>query len=175
MGFDTKYRPLRYKDVCGQDAIKRVLRKFVSSGRGFDQSYLFAGPYGSGKTTLGRILARSLLCDNPQDGESCGSCDSCLSILKGSSENFVEFDAATNSGKSEIKKILEEIQYTTFSGGKRLYLMDEAHRLSKDALDALLKPMEEGKLVCIFATTEPEKMRATVIYRCAPNFVIESV
>jgi hypothetical protein len=102
--------------------------------------------------------------------------------MGGSSENFFEIDAATNSGKDSIRKIVDEIQYSTFSGNRRLYLFDESHRLSTDALDALLKPMEDcvpgsqdKSLVCIFCTTEPEKMRATVLSRCAPAFVIKPV
>jgi DNA polymerase III gamma/tau subunit len=96
--------------------------------------------------------------------------------------NFVEIDAATNSGKADIQKITEELQYNTYSGGRKLYLFDESHQLSKDALDALLKPLEENiagsddkKLVCIFCTTEPEKMRNTILSRCAPAFIIKPV
>lgn len=183
MSYDTKYRPRVYDDVIGQDNTVRVLRQFVKTGRGSHQSYLFAGPYGSGKTTLGRILARALLCESPKDGNPCDACTSCKSILEGgSSENLTEVDAATNSGKDSIRKILEEIQYSTFSGGRRVYLFDEAHQLSKDALDALLKPMEDcipgsedKTLVCIFCTTEPEKMRATILSRCAPAFVVQPI
>lgn len=180
MALDTKYRPTRFEDVLGQSSTVQILREFVSSGAGFRQSYLFCGPFGSGKTTLGRILARSLLCDNPVNGNPCDKCPSCLSILdNGSSVDFVEVDAATNSGKDNIKRITEQIQYASFSGKRRIYLFDEAHQLSRDALDALLKPMEDciagsddKKLVCIFCTTEPEKMRTTVVSRCAPAFVI---
>jgi len=96
--------------------------------------------------------------------------------------DFVEVDAATNSGKADVQKITEEIQYSTFSGKRRIYLFDEAHQLSKDALDALLKPLEEvipgtqeKRLICIFCTTEPEKMKATIFSRCAPTFVIQPV
>lgn len=180
MALDTKYRPLQFSEVLGQDATVSILREFVRSGAGLRQSYLFAGPFGSGKTTLGRILARSLLCDTPVDGEACGSCSSCVEILEtGGSADFVEVDAATNSGKDNIRKIVESLQYTSFSGKRRIYLFDEAHQLSRDALDALLKPMEDSdpgsedkRLVCIFATTEPEKMRTTVVSRCAPPFII---
>lgn len=180
MALDTKYRPTRFEDVLGQSSTVQILREFVSTGAGFRQSYLFCGPFGSGKTTLGRILARSLLCDNPVNGDPCDQCPSCLSILEnGSSVDFVEVDAATNSGKDNIKRITEQIQYASFSGKRRIYLFDEAHQLSRDALDALLKPMEDSiagsedkKLVCIFCTTEPEKMRTTVVSRCAPAFVI---
>lgn len=181
MSLDTKHRPTRYADVLGQDATKTILRQFVATGKGFEQSYLFAGPYGSGKTTLGRILARALLCDAPVDGEPCDQCPSCLDMLKGAvSETFTEVDAATNSGKADVQRITEELQYQSFSGKRKLYLFDESHQLSKEALDALLKPLEENlqgssdkKLVCIFCTTEPEKMRATILSRCAPAFVIK--
>lgn len=179
MGLDTKYRPHTFNDVLGQESAIKVIKRFVETKQGFQQSYLFCGPYGSGKTTLGRILARALLCDNPQGGNPCDECDSCLNMLSGSHECFIEVDAATNSGKSEIKKIVSELEYSSFSGKKTLYLFDESHQLSKDALDALLKPLEENmkgsedkKLVCIFCTTEPEKMRATILSRCAPAFVI---
>lgn len=180
MALDTKYRPRRYEDVLGQDATVDILREFVRSGAGFHQGYLFCGPHGNGKTTLGRILARALLCENPQDGNPCDECGSCRSLLeKGSSECFAEMDAATKSGKANILQLTEELEYSTFSGKRRIYLFDEAHQLSRQALDALLKPMEEfvpgtqdKQLVCIFCTTEPEKMRNTVFSRCAPAFTI---
>ncbi|NBR01253.1 MAG: hypothetical protein EBT97_12565, partial [Actinobacteria bacterium] len=137
----------------------------------------------SHNTTMGRILARALLCDAPVDGDPCDKCTSCTSILeRGTAECFTEFDAATNSGKDDIRAIVETLNYDTFSGKRRIYLMDEAHRLSKDALDALLKPMEDTvqgsedkMLVCIFCTTEPERMRSTIFSRCAPAFVIRRV
>lgn len=182
MSLDTKYRPITYDDVLGQKTSIKTLKGLVSNGAGWRQSYLFAGPFGSGKTTLGRILARALLCESPVEGNPCDQCASCLSMINGGSTNFVEVDAATNSGKADIKKILEELDYSSFSGNKRLYLFDEAHQLSEKALDALLKPMEENskgtmdkRLVVIFATTEPEKMRQTVLSRCAPAFIIHHV
>lgn len=183
MALDTKYRPTRFEDVIGQENTVRVLREFVRRGTGFHQSYLFYGGHGSGKTTLGRILARALLCESPQDGNPCDACVSCRSILdRGSSECFIEVDAATNSGKDDVRRIVETLQYDTFSGKRRIYLFDESHRLSKDALDALLKPMEDTApgsddklLICIFCTTEPERMRMTILSRCAPAFGIRRV
>jgi len=180
VAFDTKYRPTRFEDVLGQPATVQILREIIKAGAGYRQSYLFCGPFGSGKTTLGRILARGLLCDSPVNGAPCDRCPSCLNILQtGSSVDFVEVDAATNSGKDNIRRIIEQIAYSSFSGKRRIYLFDEAHQLSRDALDALLKPMEDNvpgtqdkRLICIFCTTEPEKMRATVVSRCAPAFLI---
>lgn len=182
MSLDIKYRPRIYSDVLGQESTIQILKEFVRSGRGFQQSYLFCGGHGSGKTTLGRIMARALLCDAPVDGEPCDLCHSCKAFLdQGGSADFVEFDAATNSGKADIKAITDEIAYSTFSGKRRLYLFDESHQLSKDALDALLKYLEDTfpgsedkKLTCIFCTTEPEKMRATILSRCAPAFMVQA-
>lgn len=183
MALDTKYRPRTYEDVLGQEAATAVLRQFIKEKRGFHQSYVFCGQHGSGKTTMGRILARALLCSNPQEGIPCDDCHSCKVFLDGGThECFEELDAATKSGKSDLSKIVEDVTYSTFSGKRRIYLFDESHRLSKQALDALLKPMEdtvEGsedkKLVCIFCTTEPEKMVSTIFSRCAPAFVIRAV
>ena len=184
MSLDTKFRPIKFADVLGQESTVKILRQFIASGTGFRQSYLFAGAWGSGKTTLARILARGLLCDKPTpEGDPCDQCPTCLSLIeKGSAIDFVEFDAATHSGKADILKITEDLEYGSFSGKRKIYLIDESHSLSKEALDGLLKPLEENfagsfdkKLVCIFCTTEPEKMRATILSRCAPTFVIRSV
>jgi DNA polymerase III subunit gamma/tau len=182
MALDTKYRPQTYDDVLGQEATVTVLQQYVKEGRGFHQSYVFCGQHGSGKTTLGRILARALLCENPVGGSPCDQCSSCRTFLEGGThECFEELDAATRSGKGDLSRIIEDVQYSTVSGKRRIYLFDESHRLSKQALDALLKPMEDNvlgsedkRLVCIFCTTEPEKMVGTIFSRCAPSFVIRS-
>jgi len=180
MALDTRYRPQTYDDVLGQEATVSVLKQFVVEGRGYHQSYVFCGQHGSGKTTTGRILARALLCEAPVDGAPCDECPSCLTLLRGEvHECFVELDAATKSGKADLAQIIEDVSYSTVSGKRRIYLFDESHRMSKQALDVLLKPMEDNilgsedkKLVCIFCTTEPEKMVSTIFSRCAPAFRI---
>ncbi len=182
MALDTRYRPRNYDDVLGQGATVAVLKQFVVEGCGFHQSYVFCGQHGSGKTTLGRILARALLCEDPVDGAPCDQCESCLTFLSGDThECFEELDAATKSGKADLGRIIEDVSYSTVSGKRRIYLFDESHRLSKQALDVLLKPMEDNtpgsddkRLVCIFCTTEPEKMVGTIFSRCAPAFKIRS-
>jgi len=183
VSLDTKYRPLIYDDVLGQEGTITVLKEFVKAGQGFQQSYLFGGPWGSGKTTLGRLLARALLCESPDDGNPCDKCDSCVSILEtGTHEAFIEVDAATNSGKADVAKIVEDLEFGTYSGKRRIYLWDECHELSRSAMDAMLLPLEEcmpgsqdKKLICIFCTTEPEKMRPAILSRCAPAFIIRPV
>jgi DNA polymerase III subunit gamma/tau len=183
LALDTKYRPLNYSDVLGQESTVEILKRIVVEGHGFHQSYVFCGLHGGGKTTLGRILSRALLCESPISGEPCNECTSCVAILeRGNNECFIELDAATKSGKADITKITEDVTYSTFSGKRRVYLFDEAHQLSKQALDAMLKPMEDNvhgsedkQLICIFCTTEPSKMRSTIFSRCAPAFVIKSV
>jgi DNA polymerase-3 subunit gamma/tau len=125
VSLDTKYRPLRYSDVLGQEATIAVCKEYVRQGHGFRQSYVFAGGHGGGKTTLGRILARALLCEAPVEGEPCDQCLSCTSMLADKSEGFIEVDAATNSGKDHVRRITEEAQFGTYSGQRRLYLFDE--------------------------------------------------
>jgi DNA polymerase III subunit gamma/tau len=184
MGLDTLYRPIRFEDVVGQETTVSVLRSVVREGSGFRQSYVFAGAYGSGKTTLARILARALLCSEPQDGNPCDRCESCESFLAAGGkahDSFVEVDAANHSGKADIGQIREDVMYSSFSGRRRIYLFDEAHQLSSQAMDALLLLLEEPispegdkRLVCIFCTTELDKMREAILSRCAPSFRVQT-
>lgn len=182
MSLDDKYRPRVYADVLGQDGTIQILKELVRQGRGFRQSYVFAGQYGSGKTTQARILARALLCESPVNGEPCDQCVSCKTMLDAdrSHDDFVEVDAANHSKKEDIAKIVEDIQFGSFSGKQKVYLFDESHELSKSAMDALLLPLEntragssDKQLVCIFCTTEPAKMRPAILSRCAPVFKIQ--
>lgn len=177
MGFDTKYRPDRFEDVIGQDSTVNILRRLLSRGEVFQKSYVFAGPSGTGKTTTARILARAMLCPDrdPGTGEPCNKCPSCQEILdRGESPAFKEMDAANNTGAENIRKIVESLDYYTLDGGDRkIYLVDEAHRLSRTAQDALLKPMEDvvgnsqdKRITCLFCTTEPQKVAGTIKSRC---------
>jgi DNA polymerase-3 subunit gamma/tau len=110
------------------------MKGLVAKGVGRHQSYLISGGYGCGKTTIGRILARALLCDAPISGEPCDTCDSCLLMLEGGNHDaFVEVDAASKSGKDDVERILNDLEIMTFSGKKRIYLFDESHRLSEEA------------------------------------------
>jgi len=177
MAFDTKYRPDRFADVIGQDSTIDILKELLNRGEVFQKSYVFAGPSGTGKTTTARILARAMLCQDvdPHTFEPCNECSSCKEILdRGESPAFKEMDAANHTGADNIRKIVEGLDYYTLDGGDRkIYLIDECHRLSKQAMDALLKPMEDTvkgsrdkRLVCLFCTTEPQKLRGTIKGRC---------
>lgn len=167
MGLDTKYRPITFDEVLGQDSTIEILQKLLENDQAYQQSYLFGGPSGTGKTTIARIFARAMLCEN---GNPCNDCETCRDILEGSSMTFQEMDAANHSSKEDVERMLEEMDYYTL-GGKthRIYLLDEAHSLSTAAMDALLKPLEDEipgtndkRMVCLFCTTEPENVRKTI-------------
>lgn len=166
--WDVKYRPLKFSDVLGQDGSVQVLKARLRNGTALDTNFIFAGGHGQGKTTLARILARAILCTdiNKDDPEPCNQCDNCRAILDETSTAFLELDAASQGSIDNIRSIVNDLPFVIFGASKRIYLFDEAHRMGVGAQDVLLKPLEEKKLVGIFCTTEPEKIRGTIRSRC---------
>ena len=162
-----KWRPLQFADVIGQKHITDTLRAQITTGR-LSHAYLFAGTRGTGKTTCAKILARAVNCQNPYDGDPCGVCDACTSILDGSVLDVVEIDAASNNGVDNIRDIREETRYAPAVVKKRVYIIDEVHMLSIGAFNALLKTLEEppSHVLFILATTEIHRVPATILSRC---------
>jgi len=164
-----KYRPTRFSDVVGQVFLKRVLKSVIKKGEPYPNGFLFSGPRGIGKTTLARIFSAAVNCENPDDGEPCGSCDSCVSIREGKASSVVEIDAASHGLVDDVRK-LTEIACYTHSGKCRVIIFDEAHSASDKAFNAFLKILEEppSSVVFILATTEPDKILKTVKSRLMP-------
>ena len=124
-----KYRPQTFAEVAGQDAVTRTLRNSVASGR-LSHAYLFCGPRGTGKTSLGRLLAKAANCAAPVDGEPCNACESCLAFIEGRAMDFVEQDAASHNSVDDIRQLRENVVLTPMAGGRKVYLLDEVHMLS---------------------------------------------
>jgi DNA polymerase III subunit gamma/tau len=172
VAWDKKYRPQTFSDVLGQDGTVQVLKARVSKGTGLDTSYVFSGPAGTGKTTTSRILARALLCTSKTpDGEPCNECDNCQGILDGTSAAFRELDAASSGTIDNVRRIVDDLAYAVMGAAKRIILFDEMHRMSRDSQDVLLKPLEEKRLIGIFCTTEPLKIRPTISSRCETHTI----
>ncbi|MBN4076302.1 DNA polymerase III subunit gamma/tau [Gemmatimonas aurantiaca] len=159
-----KYRPQTFADVIAQEHITTTLKNAITSGR-ISSGYLFCGPRGTGKTSVARILARSINCVNGPTTTPCGECDSCTSIGLESSLDVREIDAASNSSVDDIRALKESVRYgASAENRKKIYIIDEVHRLSKSAFDALLKTLEEppAHVIFIFATTEPQMVPETI-------------
>ncbi len=162
-----KYRPLKFSEAVGQDAIVTTLKNQIRTER-IGHAYLFCGTRGTGKTTLAKIFAKAVNCEDPKDGEPCGECSTCRQIAEGNTVNVVEMDAASNNGVDNIRQIVEEVEYSPSTGKYRVYIVDEAHMLSGSAFNALLKTLEEPPAYVIFilATTEVNKLPITILSRC---------
>ena len=162
-----KWRPKTFDEVVGQQHITETLKNQISTGR-TSHAYLFIGTRGTGKTTCAKILAKALNCEHPQNGNPCGKCPACLGIEDGSIMDIVEIDAASNNGVDNVRQLREEAIFAPVSVKKRVYIIDEVHMLSTSAFNALLKILEEPPehLVFILATTELNKVPATILSRC---------
>ncbi|MEM1169996.1 MAG: DNA polymerase III subunit gamma/tau [Cyanobacteria bacterium P01_H01_bin.35] len=164
-----KYRPQTFADLVGQDAIAQTLTNAIDTQR-IAPAYLFTGPRGTGKTSSARIFAKSLNClnhDHPTPSP-CGTCDVCVGITKGSTLDVIEIDAASNTGVDNIRELIERAQFAPVQCRYKVYVIDEVHMLSVSAFNALLKTLEEppDRVVFILATTDPQRVLATIISRC---------
>lgn len=164
--FYRKYRPQTFGEVIDQEHVKKTLENAVRLNR-VGHAYLFTGPRGTGKTTVARIFAKSLNCVSRRDAEPCNSCEICEDFNLGRAPDLIEIDAASNRGIDEIRELRDGIKFSPFKAKYKVFIIDEAHQLTKDAFGALLKTLEEPPehAIFIFATTEPERMPATIISR----------
>ena len=162
-----KFRPLTFSEMVGQEHITTTLKKQIVAGR-VGHAYLFNGGRGTGKTSAAKILARAVNCLNPKDGEPCNECEICKAILSGSLTDVIEMDAASNNSVEDIRSIREEVNFLPTRAKYRVYIIDEVHMLSTGAFNALLKTLEEppAHVKFILATTEPQKLPATILSRC---------
>lgn len=161
-----RFRPSTFDEMVRQEHVVRVLKNQIERNT-VGHAYLFCGPRGTGKTSVARIFARAVNCENPRDGSPCGVCPTCRALAEGSLD-VTEIDAASNNGVNEMRDLREKVQYPPVSGKYKVYVIDEVHMLTDSAFNALLKTLEEppAHAVFILATTEPHKIPATILSRC---------
>ncbi len=162
-----QWRPVDFSSMVSQEAVVTTLRNQVTTGR-IAHAYLFCGSRGTGKTSTAKIMARAINCQHPVNGDPCGNCESCRRLLGEGSMDVMEIDAASNNGVDEIRDLRETVKYPPQQGKYKVYIIDEVHMLSASAFNALLKTLEEppAHVVFILATTEPQKLPATILSRC---------
>jgi len=162
-----KYRPQKFEDVIGQEAVTRTLTNSVKAGR-VANAYIFCGPRGVGKTSVARLLSKTLNCEKPPEESPCNKCPSCDQITRSSSIDVLEIDGASNRGIDEIRTLRENVKFSPSQGRYKIYIIDEVHMLTQEAFNALLKTLEEppAHVKFIFATTEPHKVLPTIMSRC---------
>lgn len=162
-----KFRPGEFDEVKGQEHIVTTLQNQIQTDR-IGHAYLFCGTRGTGKTTVAKILAKAVNCQNPVHGNPCNACEICQKINRQTSMNVIEIDAASNNGVANVRDIIDEVQYSPAEGRFKVYIIDEVHMLSTGAFNALLKTLEEppSYVIFILATTEPHKIPVTIHSRC---------
>lgn len=162
-----KYRPQTFDEIVGQEHVSQTLKNGIATGK-ISHAYLFSGPRGIGKTTTARILAKALNCKQGPTPQPCNKCTSCVEISRGSSLDVLEIDGASNRGIDEIRSLRENVKFSPVSSRYKIYIIDEAHQITHDAFNALLKTLEEPPRHIIFmlATTQPEKIPPTILSRC---------
>ncbi len=167
LAFYRTFRPATFDEVVRQEHIVKILKNQIQSDK-IGHAYLFCGPRGTGKTTLAKIFARAVNCEHPVNGSPCGVCQTCRALSSGANMDIVEIDAASNNGVDEMRDLREKVQYPPVAGRKKVYIIDEVHMLSPSAFNAVLKTLEEPPAHALFilATTEPQKIPATILSRC---------
>ena len=162
-----KYRPKTFENVFGQDIIVKTLKNLIKNDK-LSHAYLFTGPRGTGKTSCAKLFSKVINCINPKDGDACDECENCKIFNSNQNPDIIEIDAASNNGVDEIREIKNKITLVPSISKYKVYIIDEVHMLSIGAFNALLKTLEEPPeyIIFILATTEPQKIPATIISRC---------